>query len=184
MLHLRTFFAALRQKHCTSSITAIYSDCYEFEKWRCTQSGGVARAGPRVRPLDGGRGGWLGGLYSPQPPAPAYPPPGVFQINGRIFIKVMADGTFASSVAGVVSVAWDYSPCRRRYCVQVWFSWRGIIRHAGGEIVCTCGARVYGICPLKSTICITYCPASCYVYYYPVFMSRVDMIIATILPFV
>ena len=126
----------------------------------------------------------VGGLYSPQPPAPAYPPPGVFQINGRIFIKVMADGTFASSVAGVVFVAWDYSPCRRRYCVQVWFPWRGIIRHAGGEIVCTCGARVYGICPLKSTICITYCPTSCYVYYYPVFMSRVDMIIATILPFV
>ena len=86
--------------------------------------------------------------------------------------------------ARVVSVAWDYSPCRRRDCVQVWFPWRGIIRHAGGEIVCTCGARVYGICPLKSTICITYCPASCYVYYYPVFMSRVDMIIATILPFV
>ena len=68
--------------------------------------------------------------------------------------------------------------------MQVWFPWRGIIRHAGGEIVCTCGARVYGICPLKSTICITYCPASCYIYYYPVFMSRVDMIIATILPFV
>ena len=165
--------------------------------------GGLARAGPRVRPLDGGRGGWLGGLYYPQPPAPAYPPPGVFQINGRIFIKVMAAGTFASSVADVVPVSWRYSPCRRRDCVQMWFPWRGVIRHAGGEIVCRgCsrgvasfamqaemlgaggGVCVYGIRPLKLPICITYCPASRYVYYYPVFMSRVDMTIATFHPFV
>ena len=59
-----------------------------------------------------------------------------------------------------------------------------VIRHAGGEIGRRCGGRVYGIRPLKSPICITYCSANSYVYYYPVFMSRVDMIIATILPFV
>lgn len=68
--------------------------------------------------------------------------------------------------------------------MQVWFPCRGVIRHAGGDVGCRCGDRVYGIRPLKCPICITYCPASCYAYYYPVFMSRVDMIIATILPFV
>ena len=86
--------------------------------------------------------------------------------------------------AGVVSVSWRHSPRRRRDCVQGVFPFRGVIRHAGGEIVCRCGARVYGICPLKCPICITHCLASCYAYYYLVFMSRVDMIIATILPFV
>ena len=102
--------------------------------------GALTRAGPRARPLDGGRGGWLGGLYSPQPPAPAYPPPGVFQINGRIFIKVMAAGTFASSVADGVAVACVIPHaggkigCRRGD--------RGVIPHAGGEIGRRCGFRV------------------------------------------
>ena len=56
-----------------------------------------SRAGPRVRPLDGGRGGWLGGLYSPQPPAPTYAPPGVFQANGRKGAKVMMAETCGDS---------------------------------------------------------------------------------------
>ena len=56
-----------------------------------------SRTGPRVRPLDGGRGGWLGGLYSPQPPAPTYAPPGVFQANGRKGAKVMMAETCGDS---------------------------------------------------------------------------------------
>ena len=62
----------------------------------------------------------------------------------------MAAGSFASSVAGVVSVSWDYSPCRRRDCVQVWFPCRGVIRHAGGEIVCRCGARGVGLFAMQA----------------------------------
>ena len=42
-------------------------------------------------------GGWLGGLYSPQPPAPTYAPPGVFQANGRKGAKVMVAETCGDS---------------------------------------------------------------------------------------
>ena len=135
------FFAALRQK------TALLHNCHLFRLLRVWDvalypiGGGLTRAGPRVRPLDGGRGGWLGGLYSPQPPPPANPSPGVFQINGRIFIKVMAAGTFASSVAdgggrGVASFAMQ---AERLGAGMV--SVACVIRHAGGEIRRRCGFR-------------------------------------------
>ena len=91
------FFAALRQK------TALLHNCHLFRLLRVWDvalypiGGGLTRAGPRVRPLDGGRGGWLGGLYSPQPPAPTYAPPGVFQANGRKGAKVMMAETCGDS---------------------------------------------------------------------------------------
>ena len=146
--------------------------------------GGLARAGPRVRPLDGGRGGWLGGLYYPQPPPrPSIPPSrrisnkreDIHQSHGGWNIRLQRCrcgsrfvALFAMQAkrlcADVVSVAWRHSPCRRRDCVQGVFPWRGVIRHAGGDVGCRWGclcvwdspveiADMHNILPCKS-LCI------------------------------
>ena len=56
---------------------------------------GKVRVGVARRPARTSNGRWLGGLYSPQPPAPTYAPSDAFQANGELVIKVIVGRQWA-----------------------------------------------------------------------------------------
>ena len=75
--------------------------------------------------MDGGRGGWLGGLYSPQPPAPTYAPSDAFQANGELVIKVI--------------VGWQWARFSFLMQIVVYFAGGESTRHASAAL----GIRVH-----------------------------------------